>query len=470
MTEYFVTKCKTLLKDVNVTASIIEQHIRNPVFYEMQKKNSELSEQVYEYLTENGEERVCDAISEEACKETPSNFLLNTINGFSSKFAEQLASPELIIPWIFSILGLPSFFSGLLVPVKNAGSLLPQLIVSAKIRAFPRRKYFWIGAASVQALVMLIIAFSLESLKDSTIGWVIVIGMLLFNVASGVASIAFKDVLGKTISKPNRGRLLAVRATGGGVLTILVGLFAYFFLSDHPNEAVFKWLFIGSAVLWAIAAFSFSFISEDKGATEGGRTPIQEIKQGASLLKRDIGFRNFLVVRGLLLSIPLVQPFLILYADDQLGISLSGIGFFMLVTGAANTISSPIWGKFADKSSKHLMMIGGIFGGVVSMMALLFSLIPADYQNIYTYGPILFLMIMAYGGARIGRKTYLVNYAPENDRPLYVSVANTFIGILVMLSALLSSISAYFGVEVMIAVLAGLMFSAAGIAVRLRKL
>lgn len=41
---------------------------------------------------------------------------------------------------------------------------------------------------------------------------------------SGIGSLAFQDVIGKTIPKPKRGQLLALHATAGGIFTLAVGL------------------------------------------------------------------------------------------------------------------------------------------------------------------------------------------------------------------------------------------------------
>jgi len=428
-----------------------------------------LKEDIYEYITNTGEERACDAIDEKSCEELPGNFLLNATNGFASKFAEQLASPELVIPWMFSLIGVPGFFSGLLIPLKNTGSLLPQLFVAAKIRAFAVRKYFWSIAAAVQGLMLLLMAWSISEFQGATVGWVISGSLLVFSIASGVASIAYKDVIGKTIPKGNRGNLLALRATGGGILTIIAGAVFYWILSGAEDKFFVIWLLISAAMLWFLAALLFALITENRGATEGGRTPVGELKNGWKLLKEDVNFRRFLIARGLLLSIPLAQPFLILYAQDHIGVSLSELGLFVMITGVSNTISSPIWGRFADKSSHKLMMIGGIFATVVCGYVLLFGFLPEHYQNIYSFGPVFFLIIMAYGGARLGRKTYLVDYAPAKERPLYVSVANTSIGIVVLLSVLLSGVAAFFGNEVMIGLLIILMLLAAFVSSRLQK-
>lgn len=434
----------------------------------MNKYPQDLAEKVYNYVSENEEERVCDAIAESSCREVPGNFLLNALNGFSSKLAEQLASPTLIIPWVFALIGVPPFFNGLLVPVKNTGSLLPQLVISGKIRAYQRRKYFWAGAALVQAVMMLVMAVMVDYKHPNLVGWIFISALTIFSIASGVASISFKDVMGKTIPKGKRGRLLGLRATGGGVLTGLVGLAFYLFLSDAENTAIYSWLFIGSAILWVTAAALFFFIDEAKGATSGGRTPVEELTNGWKLLKRNVNYRRFLISRGLLLSIPLVQPFLIVYANEKIGISVSGMGLFVLLTGISNAVSSPFWGRFADRSSKKLMVIAGVLGAMVCGYVVVFQYLPIDWQNIYTFSPVFVLMIMVYGGARMARKTYLVDYAPKDERPLYVSMANTTIGLFVLASGGLSLIANYFGVVAMIAVLAGMMVLASLSAIRLK--
>ncbi|MEP0987482.1 MFS transporter [Ekhidna sp.] len=428
-----------------------------------------ISGQVYEFLVEDGEERACDAISDEACVETPGNFLLNGLNGFCTKLAEQIASPELIMPYIFSIIGVSPFYSGLLVPVKNTGSLLPQLMVSAKIRAFKIRKYFWAAAGFFQGVMLLLMALTFTHLENN-VGLIIVFLLLLFSVASGVGSIAFKDVLGKTIPKGKRGRLLSFRATGGGFLTVIAGLFLYFFIDKNSSVDSFSNLFIVAGILWILSALLFAFINENPGATSGGRSPIDEVRKGWFLLKTDNNFLNFLITRSLLLAIPLVQPFLIVFATERLDVKLSGLGLFVIATGVSNTISSPFWGKFSDRSSKKVMMVSSGFAFLICAYVLMFDFLPKDFQTIYAYGPVFFLIIMAYGGARMARKTYLVDYAPADERPLYVSVANTFMGIITLFSGILSLVAGFFGVKIMIATLMSLMLISIFFAGKLKEI
>ncbi|MDX1628585.1 MAG: MFS transporter, partial [Fulvivirga sp.] len=262
-------------------------------------QDTNIAEKTYDLITDDGETRACDAISESACEEAPGSFIKNAVNGFCTKLAEQLASPGVILPWVLGVLNASVGLTGLLVPIKNAGSLLPQLLVSAKIRAFSVRKYFWAGAGMVQGLMLALMAWITYSLEGNLAGYLIVAALFIFSIASGVGSIAFKDVMGKTIPKGKRGRLLATRATGGGVLTVVAGAVFYFYVDKDTDVIFYAIIFLMAAILWWIAAALFISIDEKKGASEGGRTPVGEAKNGLSVLKKDINFRNFLITRSL---------------------------------------------------------------------------------------------------------------------------------------------------------------------------
>ena len=347
----------------------------------------ELPNRAYELLTDDGEERACEAIPDSACHEVPGNFFRNMFNGASTKLAEQIASPGLVFPWILSTLAAPAYFAGMLIPIKDAGSLLPQLFVSAKIRSFPKRKWFWIVPAIIQALCMLVMAWIVSTLDGFAAGLGVVLVLLLFSIASGVASVAFKDVLAKTIPKGKRGQLLAYRATSGGVLTLMAGIYLHLFLDESVDEQVYAWLLIIAAFLWLLAAILFLSIKEIPGATDGGRTPIKELKQGRNLWVKNSNLRKFIFTRGLLMAIPLAQPFYVIIGKKYAGGEVAGLGLMVIAVGIAGIISSPIWGRFADNSSRKMMMVVATLGIINAAYVLLFPLLPNAWQNIYTFAP-----------------------------------------------------------------------------------
>lgn len=415
------------------------------------------AEEIYRFITEEGEERSCSAISEAHCTDVPGNFLKNALSGFCSKLAEQLVSPGVTLPWMISLFGGGMGISGMLVPLKNLGSLLPQLFVSGKIRNYSRRKYFWAFPAFFQALAILLIGGAFWKLEGVPMAAAVAVLLLLFSIASGVASVSFKDVMGKTIPKGRRGRLLATRATGGGLLTLAFGLVLFFFLRDMEASRTVALLILGAALLWVLAGLAFLWIEEAPGATEGGRTPFQEFRAGWKVLREDRNLANFILSRAFLMAIPLAQPYFVVIGREYTDADLSGLGLFVIAAGLAALISSPLWGKLADRSSRRLMVGMALLGILNCGLVAGFTFLPEGSRSIFLFAPLILLNMMAHGGARLSRKTYLTDYAPEEDRPLYVALANTLIGFFTLAAAGIGFLSEWFGNLFLLAFLSGML-------------
>lgn len=409
------------------------------------------SSKVYELIyPELEDDRVCSDIKDSACKEAPHNYFWNLTSGMASKLAEQLASPSIVLTWILAGLGAPYVAIGLLQPAKEVGSMFPQLIIAGKIRAYKVRKFIWSSAAAFQGLCLLII-FGLTITALDRLSWpLILVTFFLFSIASGVASVAFSDVLGKTIPKGARGSLLGMRGMLGGVLGLMAAVFIHFQLTRESPIEHYAYLILIAAVLWFISSFCFSQIDEDKGETQGGKSALSQLKSGLKLLKQDRGFLIFLISRTYLLSITLSIPFYTLHARKLSESSLLQMGGLIFALSLSQILSSPFWGKFSDIAANKVMFISGL-------MALISGAIAITIERAASAGLIesklmagIYLVVffglgMAQAGARIGRKTYLVDYAPTKERPLYVAMANTWMGIMTIAGAGLGFISDSFG-------------------------
>ncbi len=414
-------------------------------------------ERAYRFITLEEEHRACEAIPEDACTNVPRNFFLNAFNGACTKLAEQLASPGLVLPWFLSALGAPTMIAGWLAPVKQAGSLIPQLVVAGTIRGYPRRKWFWTGAGATQAVMLAGMIFAALSLPGHLAGWAVLGLLAVFSIASGTGSVAFSDVVGKTIPKRRRGRLLGVRATIGGLLTLGAGLWLKLRLQGAQELDTYLWLIGIAAVLWAVAAVLFGMISELPGAKSGGRNALKEAGRGFQLVRETPGFAKFLAARGFaLLAVELALPFYALHARNLFGGDLGNLGLFVLVTGFSATVSSSIWGKYADASSRRVLMAGCGVAVLTVLAALGLGLLLGDDATPWMYTPVFFLSGLATAGVRLGRKTYVVDAAPDDDRPTYVAFSNTFSGLLTLVGGGLGVIAQFAGIRALLIVLGGL--------------
>ncbi len=378
---------------------------------------------------------------------------MNVLNGAASKLAEQVASAKLALPWLLSAMGAPAIFIGLLLPLRQTGTLLPQLAVAGYIRRYPIRKWFWVGSALIQVAMLMAIMAAAIALPLISASVCIVLSLLIFSMARGVGSVAFQDVTGKTIPKGKRGKMLAARSMIGGLLTIGVGLGlkAYFSPSANLQPAL---VLIGcGAVLWVIAALAFAAVKEEPGAVAGGRNALREAIAGWRLMRQESWFFRYLIVRAALLSIELSGPFYILYVRHLFPEHTGMLGVIVIAAGLAAVISSPFWGRFADLSSRKVLMLGGAMGAITGISALLVGLLPSMSGSNYIIALVFVLLGISEAGVLLGRKTYLIDRVDPQQRSTFVAFANSAIGLIALLFGALGIIAQAVGINWLIGIL-----------------
>jgi hypothetical protein len=411
-------------------------------------------EQIYLILSgDDSYERACTDIPPAECTNLPNNYVMNVLNGAASKLAEQVASAKLVLPWLLGAMGAPAVFVGLLLPLRQTGSLLPQLAISGYIRRYPIRKWFWVVAALVQVLMLLAIIAAAVTLPPGAAGAGIAICLLVFSIARGVGSVAFQDVTGKTIPKGRRGRMLAARGMIGGLLTIGVGLALRASFSPAGDMRPALVLLFGGAMLWLLAALAFAAVNESPGAVTGGRNTLGEALAGLHLLRQESWLRRFLLVRAALLSVELAGPFYILYIKSVLPAQSGSLGLIVIAAGLAAAFSSPFWGRFADLSSRKVLMLSGGMAVVTGLGALALGFLPLSYRNPYLAAGVFVLLGISEAGVLLGRKTYLIDRVDPAQRPTYVAFANSAIGLTALLYGTLGLIAQAFGLPWLIGTL-----------------
>ncbi len=344
---------------------------------------------------------------------------------------------------------------GLLVPIREAGVLLPQLAVAAYIRRMALRKGVWILGSMLSAAALALMALAAATLSGASAGWAILGLLILFSLARGLCSVSAKDVLGKTVSKARRGNLMGLSAGIAGAMTLLLGFLLQFAAADDTSSKLFVVLLAGAALLFALAALVIRFIIEQPGASEGGGNALTVAIESIALLRTDAMFRNFVLVRIALLSVALAPPFYVLLLQSSSGGDLTGLGLLIIASGLASSISAPIWGRLSDRSSRWVMALASAAAGIVGLMTWLFAQIDVPLlQGPYAFAALFLLLNIAHAGVRLGRKVYLVDMAQSDTRAAMVAVSNTAIGIAMLAGGLIGIIADLYDAASVILVLA----------------
>lgn len=430
-----------------------------------------LSEAMFGLASDVEDDRLCRDIPASQCQEEPHNLGRITVAHIGSKVGDALADPKVVMPWLMGAVGAPMFLTAMIVPIRESLSLLPQVIVGGVIRKFARRKYFWAYAAILQGLAVIAMAgVAFAGIEGQAAGWAILALVTVFSLARGVASIAWKDTLGKTVDKGRRGRVGGYAASVAGVVAAGVGLYlALMPLAARPDWLLLA-LLVAAGASWIAGAFIFLTVREHEGATDGGRGLLDIARDQIKLILGDKELQRFLVARTLMTATALSGPLYVALAQRSGGQALNNLGWLLLASGLAGALSGVFWGVLADRSSRATMALGSLISGLVGFSVLaLIMLAPAYARGVAPFAAALFFLNIGHAGVRIGRKTQIVDIAGGDAKAEYVAVSNTVIGVLLIgVGVFVGAVSAL-SLESGLVLLSCMALAGAGMAMRLEN-
>ncbi|MGM0563001.1 MAG: MFS transporter [Pseudomonadota bacterium] len=347
-----------------------------------------------------------------------------------TRLGDYLMSPKVVLAWLLGEYGVPQSMIAWLVPIRESGSMLPQIALGEWLKGHARRKGFWVAGSLVQGLCVVAMALSLAAFEGAAAGVAVLLSLSLFALARAVCSIAVKDVQGNSIARGARGQVSGHASMYSG---LAIGAVAAFLLwwPEEPGTALYMSLLLGGALCWPLGSAFFARIAEPDNersprALLGDslwRTPVR-------LLVEDRDFRHFVLARGSLLGASLAAPFVLLQAQTG-GNSVKTLGSFLLANSLAASFSARFWGRWADRSSRRVMIWAGALSALCCFIAAASGTLLADF-NLLTMAAVYLVLSVAYEGVRLGRKTYVVDMAEGNRRTDYVAISNTAIAILLL--------------------------------------
>ena len=164
-----------------------------------------VSRRPFERLVDADEDR-CAGISQKTCDAAPASFVRTVTANSFTKLGDAIAGPKVTSAWLMGAVGAPAYLVGLLVPIRESGSLLPPLVIAGFIRRLAVRKYVWVVGARLQALAFAGIGVAALVLVGYAAGWAITRLLVLFSLARGFSSRTAKDVPRKTIPNSQYSR------------------------------------------------------------------------------------------------------------------------------------------------------------------------------------------------------------------------------------------------------------------------
>ena len=415
-------------------------------------------------------------------REVPRNGLRLVAANTLQSSGDQTVSASTVLPWVFHVLGVPAALVGLLVPIRESGSMLPQAFLTPLVVRVRRRKWVFVTGAGVQAVSVAVMA-AIAALGHGTAAGVgILAALTVFSLGRCLCSIASKDVQGRTIPSGERGQIIGLATSAAGLVAITLGLAIRLLGGEDLDAGALALLLAAGALLWTLSAAVYASVREPAGegrrrddAASGTATGSDDdndnadndkvrsrpaeadtrstswFAEAAQLFRDDPTFRKFITVRGLLLVSSLSPPFIVSMSVAAGTGALTGLGGFILASGVAALIGGRIFGRMADRSSR-LLMTGAAAAASVVAVALVVVVSLPGFDGGSTVGAVVFvgayfLLTLLHSGVRVGRKTYVVDVAEGDTRTAYVAVGNTTMGLILLVVGGISSALALLGVQ-----------------------
>ena len=399
--------------------------------------------------------QVCRDLPESACREQPRNYGVHIVSLSLTRIGEGLADPKLVLAWLLDAIGMPTWALGLLVPVRESLAMLPQFAIAARIRRLPIRKTVYVSGCVVQGAA--IIGFGLlgwweQMFSGSVVGIVAIALIAAFALGRSLCSISFKDVLGKTVAMGQRGSVSGTAGTIAAVATLLLAL-AYSTGWIPLTVPVVSGMIALGGLCWLLAALVFGSIREEPGATEGGIDGLAAVFAQVGLLRSDAGLRRLIVTRALLLSSALAPPFFIALSGDSSISGLGTLGPFMIASAAASLASTYVWGRLADRSSRRVLMLAAMLAALANAVAAFVALAMPNLLDAASLLPaLLFVLMVAHQGVRLGRSVHVVDMADGDNRATYTALSNSVIGLILLAGGIFGVIAQWLGIGVVLAI------------------
>jgi MFS family permease len=301
----------------------------------------------------------------------------------------------------------------------------------------PHKKPHVLLPAAIGRLFPLLMAILLWT-TDARPKWLILTSTVVvvagFWIGDGLASVPWFDLLSNAIPPRRRGRLTGTGQVLSGIMGFVAGFFVEGLLSDRgppfPNNYALLF-FLGFSML-AISYSAITMIVEEKGASVNERPSWREyVPQLWKLVKRDRVFQRFISARMFSGFATLSIPFYMPYALQELGLPTQVAGRYTSIGVVGSILAATLFGWLNERyGSKRVIVISLALSVLVPIIALLIPMAIADPGYLsWGYGLVFLCLNAMMSSMMPGWTTYILEWAPQAERPMYVGLTNTLNGI-----------------------------------------
>jgi MFS family permease len=355
------------------------------------------------------------------------NFMMGLLHGVFFTGGMAFSNSTVILPVFLNSLTSSKSVIGFFSSIMRSGSFLPQLFVASRIRTRESKKPVLIFAIVVRMLcwgALGILTYFYGADNPTGVLFSLFFLLTLFSFMGGVAVIPFMDIFGGTIPSNLRGRFFGHRQLWGGLLAVGAGFVVRYILGSQniPFPKNYSLLFLLSFVFIGISYIALGSVKEPVyKASVQDMSFVYFLREAFGILKSNKNYLRFVIIRILAGGGGVALPFYVLYAKDTLNVDLGIVGIFISAQMLGGIFSNILWARLSDfMGNRRVIQVCVFLRVLIPITALL---IPGELSHIYI---LVFILIGFVTSAEvIGPTNFLLDMAPDDMRPTYVSLTGT---------------------------------------------
>ncbi len=373
----------------------------------------------------------------EAEKNYTWNFTVNLLDGASFWFGNNFVSAATILPLFVSKLTDSALLIGLVAVISQAGWLLPQVFTAGFTEKLSRKKpmVINIGFFSERLPVWLWPISALIAPYSPTLALTIFfVSYAWHGLGAGMIAPAWQDMIARCFPVYKRGRFFGTTTFVGTGVGAIGAIYAGRLLEIYPYSLNFFYIFLIGAVAinisWAFLALTRE---PEQAVIPPAHTPPKLWAKLRQVVGKDQNFKRYLQARTVQAFGTMGLGFVTVAAIERLNVPDGTVALYTVALLVGQTTSNLLSGWLADRVGHKILL--EVAGGTAATAFVLAWLGPSA---IWYYA--IFALLGASIGATIVSGTLItMEFSAPEQRPTYMGLANTTVGLSGALAPLLGA-------------------------------